>query len=288
MIQRRTRDRGHFRGHNPELMIFIAIIGILAAIAIPQFLKALDSRATKCLGFLIAATDKGIPADTKCPKSGKVYAVARRDGLEIAACPAPEKHLDTAPTFERPKDGAWKLSQSLPAYQGGAIELGPGRTVVVESPGRLSLHLLPSKLNRHYAGPLFLTLTSVILLFSLGILIRALVTKNTDEMVGSGFMVVAFGIMTWMLVGGLGESTEFILERERVTRVDYHLGSARKRTVYERCLGLVPATPTAGSALKLFLVHAPDAGGNRVTEVSSVEKDRLDIVARLNRTLQGH
>lgn len=281
MNRRRTRDRGHFKT-NIELMVFIVIVGILAAIAVPPVIKMMDARAPKCLDLLARAAGGPLPQDSVCPKSGKPYAPT----AETVSCPTPDQHLDSKPRFVRVKDGPWTLQQTLPVAGGKPLELGHGRTVVVAGPGRVSLHALPSKAVRWFVGPLFLAVTALLAIGCLVFVASALRSKERGSLAPPAVLAVIFGVLSWILLGGIASSSEFIVEPGRVTRVDYRMGKA-SATLYEGCLGLVPATPTTGKHSKVFLVHAPDADGNRVTPIDVVPTDRLDVVSSLNRILTG-
>lgn len=278
MLRRRARDLGHFHHPNIELMIFIVILSILAAIAIPQIVAMMEKRGPQCLEQLVAGTKGPLPADAVCPKSDKPYALG-----DVVACPAPEKHLDSQPRFVRAKDGAWSLQQTLPAAAGAPVAFDSGRTTVHESPGRLAVHVVPGRVARWFLGPLFFVILVGMILTALVQAVTAL-AKRTWSDAGLPLLTVAILVpLTWVELLSFSSSHEFVLERGRVTRVDYRLGKRHTEQVFDGCLGIVPTTPAlSSSARKLFLVH-----GGGITLLGPVAADRPDVAARLNRALGG-
>lgn len=281
MIRRRTRDSG-FGHHHNDLFVFIIIVGILAAIAIPQFIKLMDKRATTCLGNILAQADGPLPKETVCPFSKKAYG-----GGDVPSCPEPAKHLESNPRMVRPKDGPPRLEQTLPAYAGGPIELKNGRIEVQTHPGRAAVLVLPAKFARYFGGPVLLTLFGVWALVAAARFAWGLWKKNWESAI-LNFLGLAFagGISTWLIMG-FATSHEWVVERSgaRVTRVEYLFGSRRSEHTLANCLAIVPAKAVGGH--RLLIVHPPGPDGNRFTPMEMIPEDRLDLADWFNRALAG-
>jgi len=289
MIHRRTRDLGHFHHVNLELLIFIAILGILAVVAIPSLTAYFEGRNSRCIEHLIARTNGPLPEGTVCPKGDKPYAIVSRGEDDVLACPATERHLTTAPELVRSKGGAWRLRQTLPPYAGVAPELGSGRLEVNQSPGRVSLHVLPAGLNRFFAGPLFFAVLAALGLVAVGATGSALWKRDWGGAVLRAIGAVVLGGIGWFDLTSFASSTEFVFERSpsRVTRIDYFLGSRASQVVYAGCLGLIPAPGIVARPARLYLVCSSESEGRRAVLLETLPAKRLDVADWLNRTLLG-
>jgi hypothetical protein len=289
MIRQRVRDRGHFNHANPELMIVIAIIGVLAAIAIPNLIAWKEGRSSRCVEHLAALTNGPLPAGTVCPKSDKPYAVVKRGETDVIACPAPEKHLETAPEFVRTKEGDWRLRQTLPAYTGEAPEFGNGRLDVNQSPGRLSLHVQPAGFNRYFVGPLFFVVLSGIVLTCVWKVGAALWNRQWSALMFPAIAAAALGALDYLELKSFTSSTEYIFERSpsRVTRLEYFLGSRTSETVHPDCLGLIPTPGVGARPANLYLICSPKGEGRRAVPLDTIPAKRLDVAQWLNQTLLG-
>ena len=277
----RTRDAGHFGGRpNPEVMVFIAVIAILAAIAIPNLINLMESKGRDCLVHLTQGLDGKRGKDAVCPKSDKPYEATP----DRQACPAPDKHLESRPEFVRLKGGDWQLRQTLPPYKDQPVELDNGRTVVTRSPGRLSLHVLPARTNRWVFWPFFFLVMVGFLIAGLYLAGKALFTREYKSIAGGLFLIGLFGTVGWFQFRLMASSHEFVFEREgaRLTRIDYHLGSVSGKTVYPRGLGVIPTTAVGLRPSKLYVIHDPDATGSRITSLDPIASDRHDIAASNN------
>ena len=280
MKTRRDRERGSFRGANIELMIVVAILGVIAAVALPFFLRSEAKAAAGCLDLLLAPK-----AGAACPSSGTPYAPAEVDGVRTVACPAPE-HLPSAPRLVRAKDGTWRLEQTLPGYAGGAVELARGSAEIQESPGRLQIVERASGFVRWVVGPagsFLLLVLAVVALVTFGI---AAWRKDWPNL-GTG--LVAAVLFGW---GGLSclfsacGRREIVFERAeaRVTVSERLLSATWSTKTYAGSLGVVPLPDSGGRAL--HLVHAPDPATLRRVELPlRLPENRLDLADWLNRAL---
>lgn len=281
MVRLRTRDAG-FHHTNIELMIVVAVIAIIAAIALPQYIKYKDQRAMTCLNNLLALADGKPPAKKTCPAGDKAYAT----GTGVAECPSPANHLESAPRFVRASTGSWSLKQTFPASE-QPISLRSARLEVQEKPGRASVLVKPGAFMRFFFGPL------IVLIFTIGTVaglvgfVGALWSKKGSEAIGPFFGMAVAGVLAFFLLKATLTSQEWIFEREgaRATRVEYQFGRRTSETTFAGCLGVVPAVAAGGHRLQL--IHPPDAEGNRLTVLGMIDEDRLDVAGWFNRALVG-
>jgi hypothetical protein len=282
MIRHRTRDGG-FHHANIDGMIFLAIIVTLAAIALPQYLKIRDRRASLCLGNLLALADGKPPGKAVCPISDKAYA----PGPDLVACPAPEKHLDSAPSLVRSKEGPWKVRQTLPSSAGRPIEYRDSRLEVKEQAGRVAVLVKPGAFARFFLAPLGFLILSVITIACLVAVFLSIRAREWFEGIVPFLVLPVAGGLAFLSMEWFATSHEWILERAgaRVTRVDYFFGSRRSEQTISGCLGVVPTVATDGHRLQL--VHPPNGEGARTTDLGLIPKDRLDVADWFHRALIG-
>jgi hypothetical protein len=282
MIRLRTRDGGFH--HAPiELMIVVIIIAILAAIAVPQYLKIRNQRPVTCLNNLLSLAEGQPPEKPVCPVSDKPY--APEPGR--VACPSPEKHLDSTPALVRSKEGPWQVRQTLPSPAGKIIEFRNDRLEVTESAGRAAVLVKPGAFVRFFLGPLFFFILFAVTVGCLLKFVWMLWTRKWFDAIGPLFGFAVAGGLAFLSLGSFAASHEWVLERSaaRVTRVDYFLGRRTSERTYSGCLGVVPTADTTGH--KLQLIHPPDAKGSRTTELGLVAKDRLDVAGWFHQALIG-
>jgi hypothetical protein len=220
---------------------------------------------------------------------GRPLALERRDDADVLGCPAPEDHLETRPEFVRPKGGVWRLRQTLPPASGKPPAFFGWITEVAESPGRLSLHLIPEDSTRYFWGPLGVLVLGVGALFLVGTFVAKIIRGDRDGRLACLIFAVILGTPAWLVLRSLTSSTELILERTgaRVRVVRYCFGAPASEKVYDGCPGFVPASGSALRAAKLLLIHKPDAEGRRVTEFAPLSSDHVDSVRQLNQALTG-
>lgn len=294
MNSQRVHDRGAFRGTNLELLIFVAIVGILAAIALPNLLALMDKRNSRCLENLVAWTNGPLPPGTVCPKCGNSYGLATnlvgtKRETEILACPATEKHLETEPAFVRTKGELWRLEQTFPADTGQPMEFGQGSLDVKESPGRLALHVKPSAVTRYVLGPFFFLLLSVAAIACLVAVGTSILKGLWREGVFPLLGAVGLGALAWWNLTAIVGSHEVIFERSssRVTRVEYAFGSKSSESVYADCLGVVPIPGTGARPASLYLITRSASDTRQAVVLDTIPAKRLDVARRLNQILSG-
>ncbi len=283
MIHRRERDRGHFHHPNIELMIAVTLVAIIAAVAIPTFLKARAARGPNCLEHLLSLTAGSLPAGSSCPYSGKAYAGSPGDAV---ACPDAAGHLDSKPRFRRTPEG-WRLEQTLSAYAGGPLEFGDGKTEVEQAEGRTTLRTWKSGIFHHVAAWIFLIALGLPALFLFGLAARLLLKAEWGAAgaVFAGAAVLA--VLLALLLAAYTSRTSVVVDRAAatVTRVEHKFGRPWSTTTYAACLGVVPVPATSSGRRMLQLVHAPGADGKRTTPLEEVSADRLDLADWFNRAL---
>lgn len=272
MIRLRSGDRG-FHHHNTDCFITIVILGVLAAIAIPSVLGYRARRGTTCLNHLVAAMDGKRPAGAACPYTQTAYAAA--------ACPAPSGHLDSSPRFVKTADGAWRLEQTLPAYAGKPLELGPASA---EARGN-SIHVKPHGFTKYLLGPL-LTLVLVAIWIVCAVWLGMAIKSR--EWPAAIFPLITLAAMSGFVYGAstsFAASQVWTFEKGRVVRTDYLFGSRRGEQAWTGCLGVVPVPTSNGGRRGLQLVHA-ERDGRRTTLLDTIPADRLDIAAWINKALE--
>jgi hypothetical protein len=290
MLRPRTRDLGHFGNHaDPQLLIGIFLIGVMAAVLLPLFAESRPSLGALCVEQLAGSLEKGPAAGSSCPVCGQSYLVSVRGEADVLGCPAPEGHLETRPEFVRPKGEPWRLRQTLPPASGKPPEFYGWTTGVAESPGRLSVHLIPAGTTRYFWGPLGVLVLGAPALLLLGIFVKKLYRKVPDGRLACLVFAVVLGTPAWLVLRSFTSSTELIIERAgaRVRLVQYRFGTSASEKIYEGCLGFVPASGAALRASKLLLIHPPDAQGRRVAEFPPLSSDHIDAVRHLNQVLTG-
>ncbi len=275
-------------GHNNDLAVVLIVIAVLAAIAIPTLLNYQKARRAKCLTNIAALADGTLPPGATCPAGGKPYAVTTRDGLEVAACPEPAGHLDTAPHLVREKPGPWAFRQTLPAPSADGLGLIAGR-VTSESADAVHIAVIPAFWIRWIMMPI---LSLVCLLVTLGCLYGTWVMAREKSWGGAvtAFVVaVLFGFFAVGCVTTAASSTEFRLERDgaRLTRIHYLFGSKTSEEIHAGCLAIVPAIGMASDQRSLVVLHPPDAQGARQTTIGQISEKSLGAAARLDRLLAG-
>jgi hypothetical protein len=179
------------------------------------------------------------------------------------------------------------LEQSLPAYAGGPVELADARLEVNESPGRISVLVKPGIFTRYVLGPFLFLFCGFWTLIIGSSWIDALKAKYWSGAVLPSAGLLLLGLLTYGTLFLSVTSHEWIIERGRVTRVDYFLGRRGAVKVLEGCLGVVPSAEIGPPPMALRLVHAPDASGKRTTVIEAIAKDRTDLAQWINRVLLG-
>jgi hypothetical protein len=280
-MRHRSRDLG-FGHHNTELLVVVAIIGIIAAIAIPTLLKAMDKRAETCLGNIATLTDGPLAKDTVCQVSGKPYA-----GGDTPACPEPDKHLPGNPRLVRAKEGPWRLEQTLPPFSGTPVDFMHGRLEVKEHPGRAAVLVKPGGFARFFFAPLMCLIGTVVAALFTGAFFYHLWIRKWGDAVGPFFGALIFGVVGYVAMLGFALSHEWVVEREgaRITKVEYFWGKRSSEKTLTGCLGVVPAR--GGGGYRLFVLHPPQPDGKRITPLEVIDHDRLDVADWFNRALRG-
>ncbi len=104
-----------------EIMIVVLIIGILLAIAVPNFMKARDTSRNKTIGTTLAkidaakqqcAMDEGLSAGDTCPDVDKYLSVPYTQGNGVAKWPIAGKAyaegtVDVKSTYDGKDSDAW-------------------------------------------------------------------------------------------------------------------------------------------------------------------------------------
>ncbi len=284
MIHRRERDRGHFHHPNVEAMIAVTLIAVIAAIAIPSLLNVRAARGSTCLDHLLSLTAGALPPGTACPYSGKAYATSPG---ELVACPSPADHLDSHPRFVRAKEGSWRIEQVLPAYAGGSVELGEGRTEVEQTEARVTLRTWKAGILHHVVSWIFLILLGLPALLLLGLAAGLLLKKEWSAAATASGGAAVFAVLVALLLGTYTSRTAFVVDRAAatVTRVERKFGRPWSSTTFAGCLGVVPVPTSSSGRRMLQLVHARDADGKQTTPLEGISADRLDLADWFNRAL---
>lgn len=283
MIRHRTSEAG-FGHHHTEGMIIVAIIMIIAAVSLPQFLKLRDNRALLCVQALHGRLAGAADGAAECPFSKKPLAVARQSDAETVECPDPDQHLPSRPRFVRAKDGPLRLEQTLPAWSGKPVTMSG--LVVKETPDRIAIHVRSGWFVRYVV----LSLLALVFVVLTGAIVAAIVVMSRDKDWGGVVKAVigmaVTGGIAGVLIYGIGSSHEWVLEGQgaTLTKVDYRFGRRSSEKAVQGCLGVVPVRKTGG-ALQLVVIHPPDAEGSRTTPLGVFPEDRLDLAPWLNRTL---
>jgi hypothetical protein len=253
--------RGHFGHTNVPLMLFIAVIGIGAAIAIPFLVTKPDAGTTACLEALVTGAES-------CPTCGKSFAIA---GIDTRSCDA---HAPLGARLQRAPGGPWILRQELPAWDGTKeLEVRDWfhRRELEEQGGRAVITVTARGWWKWGGAFVLQILTGAVALLSLAVVIYTLGSKKerakadaaeVGGMALSGLVIAAIGY--YSLLSGWGRQ-EIVFEPGRVT-VERRLGgwSYWPRTVYTGA-GIVVIPMIGGTLHDVRIVH-------RAGEVTKLEK----------------
>jgi len=265
----------------------IAIIGIVAAVAIPAFLNVLEKRpASKdvdCIKTMIAIAQGAESTEVTCPVSELEYEPIIEDNQVSVTCPDPEPHLLSSPQVID-TDEELIIKQTLPELnyaKSGNRDIAD-RTVLADLEEAV---VVSEKMG--WGGYLIVGLIILALLSSL---IRSGTALVVDKNPGKGLSIV----FTWAivcLIGGFFFHRSFIKPEYRFSKFD------RTVSIHNRYAGekfsdpeifndIVAVVPIRKGKEKMSVaILYETTEGIHHSKLFRLDNEKLEIVSLLNHAL---
>jgi type II secretory pathway pseudopilin PulG len=274
-------------GNPIESLIPIVIIGIIAAIAIPAFMNALEKRPTakdvNCIKTMIAIAQGAESTEATCPVSELEYELIIEDTQVSVSCPDPEAHLLSSPRVVDTDQGLI-FEQMLPGldYAKSANRDIADRTVLADLEGAV---VVSEKMG--WGGYLIVGLIILALLSSV---IRNVMALIVGKNPGKGLGIV----FTWAivcLIGGFFFQRSFIKPEYRFSKSDGTV-SIHKRyagekfsdpEIFNDIVGVVPLRK--GKERMSVTIFYETTEGIHHRKLFRMDNEKLEIVSLLNHAL---